>query len=53
MYKYMEEFELEKATATTAEKELSYAINWVCKVFDVKTIPAAEAKSKFKRYLFY
>lgn len=53
MYKYMENFVLEAATSTTAEKELGNVIKDVCKLLFIETTPGYKAKELFKRKLYF
>ena len=53
MYKYMEEFVLEAADTTTAEKEMRDAIKYVCGVLNIQTVHASEANDKFRSKLYH
>lgn len=52
MYNYMDEFVLDAATSTTAEKELNKAIKHVCKLFSIETASKYKAGEFFKRQLY-
>lgn len=52
MYNYMEEFVLETATTTTAEKELKKAIKCVVEWLGIQTKPAHDAGPNFRSCLF-
>ena len=53
IYKYMEDFVLEAADTTTAEKEMRYAIKYVCGILNIQTMHASEANDKFRSKLYY
>ena len=52
IYKYMEDFVLEAATTTTAEKEMRDAIKYVCGKLNIQTMNATEANDKFRSKLY-
>lgn len=53
IYKYVEDFVLETAHTTTAEKEMRDAIKYVCGTFNIQTMHATEANDKFRSKLYY
>lgn len=53
IYKYMEDFVLEVAYTTTAEKEMRDAIKYVCDVLNIQTLHASDANDKFRSKLYY
>ncbi len=52
LFKYMEDFILERADTTTVEKQTEDAINTVCNWFGLRTLSAILANSKFKNQLY-
>lgn len=52
IYKYMDNFVLEAADTTTAEKEMRNAIKYVCSLFNIQTLHATEANAKFRNRLY-
>lgn len=52
LYKYMEDFVLEAATSTSAEKQMGDAIEYVCKLFAIDTASTFEAIEHFKNQLY-
>lgn len=52
MYKYMDNFVLDAAISTTAEKELNKAIKQVCELFSIETASKYKAGEFFKKQLY-
>lgn len=52
LYKYMEEFVLERAIPTRSEKETAESINWICEKLSITTKKRFEAESFFKTQLY-
>lgn len=52
LYKYMENFVLEKATSTTAEKEINYAIKYACEILAVQTMSGLGVGDYFRKKLY-
>lgn len=52
LYKYMENFELEKAYATKAEKQMADAIKWVCQILSLQIKQNYEASNLFRTQLY-
>ena len=52
LYKYMENFELEKAYATKAEKQMTDAIKWVCQILSLQIKQNYEASNLFRTQLY-
>lgn len=52
LYKYMEDFVLEAATPTSAEKQMGDAIKYVCKLFSIDTASSFESSVHFKNQLY-
>lgn len=53
IFTYMEDFVLEAATTTTAEKEMKSAIKYVCGLLNIETLHATEANDKFRSNLYH
>ena len=52
LYKYQEEFLLERAIATKSEKETAAAIKWVLEKFALSTKKSLEARTVFRAQLY-
>lgn len=52
LYKYMEDFDLNKAEATKAEKEMKTAIKYLCKLLQIKVADGWEVENKLKKLLY-
>ena len=52
LYKYMQDFVLEAAYSTSAEKQMGDAIKYVCDLFTIETASNYEASEHFKNRLY-
>ena len=52
LYQFMENFVLEAATPTKAEKQMDLAVEFICDLFSIKTVSGYEAVELFRNKLY-